>query len=65
MFFQELSLRPNKNLVNEATCDEMVSLQLAAMMLPEEEKFLLLFHRETPLDDSVEFMRVRSKVNKQ
>ncbi|XP_062265390.1 secretagogin-like [Platichthys flesus] len=32
--------------------------ELAAMMLPEEEKFLLLFHRETPLDDSVEFMRI-------
>ncbi|XP_053302416.1 secretagogin [Pleuronectes platessa] len=48
-----LSLR-----LNEATCDEVMSLQLAAMMLPEEEKFLLLFHRETPLDDSVEFMRI-------
>lgn len=28
-------------------------------MLPEEENFLLLFRRETPLDNSVEFMRVR------
>ena len=36
--------------------------QLATMMLPEEENFLLLFHRETPLDNSVEFMRVRSKI---
>lgn len=39
-------------------------LQLATLMLPEEENFLLLFRRETPLDNSVEFMRVRSKVVK-
>ncbi|XP_054911262.1 secretagogin-like [Poeciliopsis prolifica] len=32
--------------------------ELAAMMLPVEENFLLLFHRETPLDNSVEFMRI-------
>lgn len=38
-----------------------VSPQLAAVMLPEEENFLLLFRRETPLDNSVEFMRVRVK----
>lgn len=35
--------------------------QLATVMLPEEENFLLLFRRETPLDNSVEFMRVRVK----
>ncbi|XP_041867743.1 secretagogin-like [Melanotaenia boesemani] len=32
--------------------------ELATMMLPEEENFLLLFRRETPLDNSVEFMRI-------
>ncbi|XP_035771527.1 secretagogin-like isoform X2 [Neolamprologus brichardi] len=31
--------------------------ELATLMLPEEENFLLLFRRETPLDNSVEFMR--------
>lgn len=41
--------------------DVGLSSQLAAVMLPEEENFLLLFRRETPLDNSVEFMRVRSK----
>lgn len=28
------------------------------MILPDDENFLLLFRRETPLDNSVEFMRV-------
>ncbi len=37
----------------------MLFSQLATMMLPEDENFLLLFRRETPLDNSVEFMRVR------
>ncbi|KAG1929589.1 secretagogin-like [Pimephales promelas] len=32
--------------------------QLAAVVLPEEENFLLLFRRETPLENSVEFMRI-------
>ncbi|TKS89167.1 Secretagogin [Collichthys lucidus] len=32
--------------------------QLATLMLPEDENFLLLFRRETPLDNSVEFMRI-------
>ncbi|XP_030645305.1 secretagogin [Chanos chanos] len=32
--------------------------ELATMILPEEENFLLLFRRETPLDSSVEFMRI-------
>uniref|UniRef100_A0A3B1J1C9 Secretagogin n=1 Tax=Astyanax mexicanus TaxID=7994 RepID=A0A3B1J1C9_ASTMX len=31
---------------------------LATVILPEEENFLLLFRRETPLDNSVEFMRI-------
>uniref|UniRef100_A0A3P8WP78 Secretagogin n=1 Tax=Cynoglossus semilaevis TaxID=244447 RepID=A0A3P8WP78_CYNSE len=38
--------------------DVGLSSQLAAVMLPEEENFLLLFRRETPLDNSVEFMRI-------
>ncbi|KAL1254846.1 hypothetical protein QQF64_012907, partial [Cirrhinus molitorella] len=32
--------------------------QVAAVLLPEQENFLLLFRRETPLDNSVEFMRI-------
>ncbi|XP_051729104.1 secretagogin-like [Ctenopharyngodon idella] len=32
--------------------------QLAAAVLPEEENFLLLFRREAPLENSVEFMRI-------
>ncbi|XP_013888291.1 secretagogin [Austrofundulus limnaeus] len=32
--------------------------ELATLMLPEEENFLLLFRRETPLNNSVEFMRI-------
>ncbi|CAK6981609.1 secretagogin-like isoform X1 [Scomber scombrus] len=43
----------------EATTDGRLQIQeLATMMLPEEENFLLLFRRETPLDNSVEFMRI-------
>lgn len=29
-----------------------------AKILPTEENFILLFHRDNPLDSSVEFMRV-------
>ncbi|XP_068050237.1 secretagogin isoform X3 [Anomalospiza imberbis] len=32
--------------------------KLANMILPDDENFLLLFRRETPLDNSVEFMRI-------
>ncbi|KAI4884349.1 hypothetical protein NFI96_027033 [Prochilodus magdalenae] len=32
--------------------------ELATVVLPEEENFLLLFRREAPLDNSVEFMRI-------
>uniref|UniRef100_A0A8C7JHM2 Secretagogin n=2 Tax=Oncorhynchus TaxID=8016 RepID=A0A8C7JHM2_ONCKI len=43
----------------DTTADGRLQIQeLATMMLPEEENFLLLFHRETPLDNSVEFMRI-------
>nr|XP_014434459.1 secretagogin [Pelodiscus sinensis] len=35
--------------------------ELAYMILPEDENFLLLFRRETPLDNSVEFMRIWRK----
>ncbi|XP_024425748.2 secretagogin [Desmodus rotundus] len=35
--------------------------QLASMFLSEDEKFLLLFRRESPLDSSVEFMRIWRK----
>ncbi|KAF7652201.1 hypothetical protein LDENG_00099670 [Lucifuga dentata] len=44
---------------NSSSADGRLRIQqLAAAMLPEEENFLLLFHRETPLDNSVEFMRI-------
>ncbi|XP_043089044.1 secretagogin-like [Puntigrus tetrazona] len=32
--------------------------KVAAELLPEQENFLLLFRQETPLDNSVEFMRI-------
>ncbi|XP_031441757.1 secretagogin-like [Clupea harengus] len=32
--------------------------EMANMLLPEDENFLLLFRRETPLNSSVEFMRI-------
>ncbi|XP_055076173.1 secretagogin isoform X1 [Misgurnus anguillicaudatus] len=32
--------------------------ELATALLPEQENFLLVFRRETPLDNSVEFMRI-------
>jgi len=31
---------------------------MANMILPEDENFLLIFHREALLDNSVEFMKV-------
>lgn len=51
--------KKKKNSVNRFF--SMSPFQLATLMLPEEENFLLLFRRETPLDNSVEFMRVRVK----
>ncbi|KAG7466524.1 secretagogin-like [Solea senegalensis] len=43
----------------DCTADGRLQIhKLAAMMLPEEENFLLLFRKETPLDNSVEFMRI-------
>ncbi|XP_034017028.1 secretagogin-like [Thalassophryne amazonica] len=45
-----------------ASADQRLQIQeLAAMMLPDDENFLLLFRRETPLDNSVEFMRIWRK----
>lgn len=46
----------------DATADGRLQIQeLANMMLPKDENFLLLFRRETPLDNSVEFMRIWRK----
>ncbi|XP_056116255.1 secretagogin-like [Rhinichthys klamathensis goyatoka] len=42
----------------EVTGGRLSMEQLAAVVLPEEENFLLLFRRETPLENSVEFMRI-------
>ncbi|KAL6473914.1 hypothetical protein MHYP_G00174750 [Metynnis hypsauchen] len=42
-----------------ASTDGNLQIQeLATIILPEVENFLLLFRRETPLDNSVEFMRI-------
>ncbi|XP_074542316.1 secretagogin-like [Halichoeres trimaculatus] len=47
----------------QSSCDasaggRLLINQVASVMLSEEENFLLLFRRETPLDNSVEFMRI-------
>nr|XP_056709980.1 secretagogin [Euleptes europaea] len=43
----------------DVSADGRLQIQeLANMILPEDENFLLLFRRETPLDNSVEFMRI-------
>uniref|UniRef100_A0ABM5GAY4 Secretagogin n=1 Tax=Pogona vitticeps TaxID=103695 RepID=A0ABM5GAY4_9SAUR len=43
----------------DVTADGRLQIQeLANMLLSEDENFLLLFRRETPLDNSVEFMRI-------
>lgn len=43
----------------DTTTDGRLQIQeLATLLLPEDENFLLLFRRETPLDNSVEFMRI-------
>nr|XP_020478255.1 secretagogin isoform X2 [Monopterus albus] len=43
---------------NTAADGRLQIQELATMMLPEEENFLLLFRRGIPLDNSVEFMRI-------
>ncbi|KAG5857061.1 secretagogin-like [Anguilla anguilla] len=46
----------------DVTADGRLQIQeLANMMLPEDENFLLLFRREAPLDSSVEFMKIWRK----
>ncbi|XP_035284433.1 secretagogin-like [Anguilla rostrata] len=48
-----------KKFMSAGTSDGRLQIQeLAKMVLPEDENFLLLFRRETPLDNSVEFMRI-------
>uniref|UniRef100_A0A8C5GZ13 Secretagogin, EF-hand calcium binding protein n=1 Tax=Gouania willdenowi TaxID=441366 RepID=A0A8C5GZ13_GOUWI len=43
----------------DASADGRLHIQeAAAALLTEEETFLLMFHRETPLNNSVEFMRI-------
>ncbi|XP_036372215.1 secretagogin-like [Megalops cyprinoides] len=43
----------------DSTADGRLQIQeLANMVLPEDENFLLLFRRETPLNNSVGFMRI-------
>ncbi|XP_009072448.1 PREDICTED: secretagogin-like, partial [Acanthisitta chloris] len=45
--------------VYNVTTDGRLKIQeLANIILPDDENFLLLFRRETPLDNSVEFMRI-------
>uniref|UniRef100_A0A3P9J144 EF-hand domain-containing protein n=1 Tax=Oryzias latipes TaxID=8090 RepID=A0A3P9J144_ORYLA len=46
----------------DVTADGRLQIQeLASMILPEEENFLLIFHREAPLDNSVDFMKIWRK----
>uniref|UniRef100_A0ACB8FCF7 Uncharacterized protein n=1 Tax=Sphaerodactylus townsendi TaxID=933632 RepID=A0ACB8FCF7_9SAUR len=43
----------------DVSADGRLQIQeLAHMILPEDENFLLIFRQETPLDNSVEFMRI-------
>uniref|UniRef100_A0A8C6NP96 Secretagogin n=1 Tax=Nothobranchius furzeri TaxID=105023 RepID=A0A8C6NP96_NOTFU len=45
----------------DVTADGKLQIQeLANMILPEDENFLLVFRREAPLDNSVDFMKVRT-----
>uniref|UniRef100_A0A672G9F3 Secretagogin n=1 Tax=Salarias fasciatus TaxID=181472 RepID=A0A672G9F3_SALFA len=45
----------------DVTADGKLQIQeLANMILPEDENFLLVFRREAPLDNSVDFMKVNS-----
>uniref|UniRef100_A0AAR2IWC9 Secretagogin n=1 Tax=Pygocentrus nattereri TaxID=42514 RepID=A0AAR2IWC9_PYGNA len=46
----------------DVTADGRLQIQeLANMILPEDENFLLIFRREAPLDNSVEFMKIWRK----
>ncbi|XP_051577573.1 secretagogin-like [Myxocyprinus asiaticus] len=46
----------------DITADGRLQIQeLANMILPEDENFLLIFRREAPLDNSVEFMKIWRK----
>ncbi|XP_034031125.1 secretagogin-like [Thalassophryne amazonica] len=46
----------------DVTADGKLQIQeLANMILPEDESFLLVFRRETPLNNSVEFMKIWKK----
>ncbi|KAM3872713.1 secretagogin [Diretmus argenteus] len=46
----------------DVTADGKLQIQeLANMILPEDENFLLVFRREAPLDNSVEFMKIWRK----
>ncbi|KAA3680551.1 uncharacterized protein DEA37_0012184 [Paragonimus westermani] len=43
----------------DENADNRIELMEMAKILPTEENFLLLFHRDNPLESSIEFMRVR------
>ncbi|XP_076008893.1 secretagogin [Genypterus blacodes] len=46
----------------DVTADGKLQIQeLANMLLPEDENFLLVFRREAPLDNSVDFMKIWRK----
>ncbi|KGL94026.1 Secretagogin, partial [Charadrius vociferus] len=55
----EVSTAPRRSCIKSKQKDGRLQIQeLANMILPVDENFLLLFRRETPLDNSVEFMRI-------
>lgn len=52
-------LKENFMSLYDTSTDGRLQIQeVANMLLPEDENFLLLFRRETPLNSSVEFMRI-------
>ncbi|XP_062385710.1 secretagogin-like [Sardina pilchardus] len=52
-------LKENFMSLYDSSMDGRLQIQeVANMLLPEDENFLLLFRRETPLNSSVEFMRI-------
>ncbi|XP_061404511.1 secretagogin-like [Lethenteron reissneri] len=59
---QVRSLRNRFMSIYDATADGKLEIEeLANMILPEDENFLLLFRRQLKLDNSVEFMKIWRK----
>ncbi|KAF7256617.1 hypothetical protein EG68_06638 [Paragonimus skrjabini miyazakii] len=48
----------------DENADNRIELMEMAKILPTEENFLLLFHRDNPLESSIEFMRIWKRFDK-